>query len=104
SHLPAPPAPSPLSLHAALPICGDEPGGLRKIDHASSLVAERRPAIATRLSRRVRTTAAALARRRLPKRRGPLRLRRRVPRGRLRSEEHTSELQSRENLVCRLLL
>src|SRR5690606_41836624 len=27
---------------------------------------------------------------------------RRVPR--LRSEEHTSELQSRENLVCRLLL
>src|SRR5690606_41329040 len=26
------------------------------------------------------------------------------PLGRLRSEEHTSELQSRENLVCRLLL
>src|SRR5690606_41823212 len=25
------------------------------------------------------------------------------PLGRLRSEEHTSELQSRENLVCRLL-
>src|SRR5690606_41282979 len=25
-------------------------------------------------------------------------------RGRLRSEEHTSELQSRENIVCRLLL
>src|SRR5690606_41562298 len=25
-------------------------------------------------------------------------------RGQLRSEEHTSELQSRENLVCRLLL
>src|SRR5690606_40748969 len=25
-------------------------------------------------------------------------------RGKLRSEEHTSELQSRENLVCRLLL
>src|SRR5690606_40347058 len=24
--------------------------------------------------------------------------------GRMRSEEHTSELQSRENLVCRLLL
>src|SRR5690606_41724681 len=30
--------------------------------------------------------------------------RRRVKRGRVRSEEHTSELQSRENLVCRLLL
>src|SRR5436309_9777369 len=27
-----------------------------------------------------------------------------VPEGPLRSEEHTSELQSRENLVCRLLL
>src|SRR5690606_27588245 len=27
-----------------------------------------------------------------------------VPRTRTRSEEHTSELQSRENLVCRLLL
>src|SRR5690606_41335816 len=26
------------------------------------------------------------------------------PRGAARSEEHTSELQSRENLVCRLLL
>src|SRR5436309_4919160 len=32
--------------------------------------------------------------RRMPRRRGILR----------RSEEHTSELQSRENLVCRLLL
>src|SRR5207302_4832635 len=28
----------------------------------------------------------------------------RSPPARLRSEEHTSELQSRENLVCRLLL
>src|SRR5690606_41747241 len=27
-----------------------------------------------------------------------------LPTGALRSEEHTSELQSRENLVCRLLL
>src|SRR5690606_42088372 len=27
-----------------------------------------------------------------------------ITRSRLRSEEHTSELQSRENLVCRLLL
>src|SRR5215475_15843132 len=31
-------------------------------------------------------------------------LRRRWLRGERRSEEHTSELQSRENLVCRLLL
>src|SRR6266511_5781792 len=28
----------------------------------------------------------------------------RLPQARPRSEEHTSELQSRENLVCRLLL
>src|SRR5690606_1629021 len=27
-----------------------------------------------------------------------------IPNGEVRSEEHTSELQSRENLVCRLLL
>src|SRR3712207_8610779 len=31
-------------------------------------------------------------------------LRRRLVRGTLRSEEHTSELQSRQYLVCRLLL
>src|SRR5690606_40977793 len=31
-------------------------------------------------------------------------LRKGLKRGKVRSEEHTSELQSRENLVCRLLL
>src|SRR3712207_7691824 len=37
--------------------------------------------------------------------RGPVRQRRRNPRDRAaRSEEHTSELQSRQYLVCRLLL
>src|SRR5436309_12603506 len=36
--------------------------------------------------------------------RHPHRLRRRITEEALRSEEHTSELQSRENLVCRLLL
>src|SRR2546430_12697604 len=43
-------------------------------------------------------------RRRYPRlpRRPPARLRR--PRPGLRSEEHTSELQSQSNLVCRLLL
>src|SRR5690606_39723998 len=34
----------------------------------------------------------------------PCPFRKRAILGRLRSEEHTSELQSRENLVCRLLL
>src|SRR3712207_8553336 len=36
--------------------------------------------------------------------RGDLQVRRLEPRGALRSEEHTSELQSRQYLVCRLLL
>src|SRR3712207_8715110 len=34
----------------------------------------------------------------------PRQLRRPAPRGAARSEEHTSELQSRQYLVCRLLL
>src|SRR5215510_316298 len=37
-------------------------------------------------------------------RRAPRRAQRRTPRHRARSEEHTSELQSRGHLVCRLLL
>src|SRR5207302_9087715 len=64
-----------LSLHDALPICG------------------------------------GADRRRVPARTGDGRLHRRARRDRdahghraARSEEHTSELQSRENLVCRLLL
>src|SRR5690606_41269632 len=66
-----------LSLHDALPIFG----GLR---------------------RRVLPVGlrVALAHRRHQVRRG-IRVERSV---RVRSEEHTSELQSRENLVCRLLL
>src|SRR5690606_39342419 len=37
-------------------------------------------------------------------RQGSRRRRRRLPSAARQSEEHTSELQSRENLVCRLLL
>src|SRR3712207_8402843 len=48
----------------------------------------------------VRLTGCFLPVRRPPRR--PARLLR--PRGRGRSEEHTSELQSRQYLVCRLLL
>src|SRR5690242_20840178 len=47
-----------------------------------------------------RTAEAALAGRE----RRAASLRRQVARGRVRSEEHTSELQSHVNLVCRLLL
>src|SRR2546430_8697579 len=57
----------------------------------------------TRASSRAGHPQAPRARRRRPRggRRG-----RRLPalRSRLRSEEHTSELQSQSNLVCRLLL
>src|SRR3712207_8191050 len=50
---------------------------------------------------------AAPLKRRLPSasvQRGPRPVRRRGPVTQLRSEEHTSELQSRQYLVCRLLL
>src|SRR5690606_40476058 len=46
----------------------------------------------------------AMRRNTAEQRRGPLVNGRRKPKPKLRSEEHTSELQSRENLVCRLLL
>src|SRR5207247_11051566 len=71
---PAPPAIYTLSLHDALPIC--RPG-----------IRAPRPAAA-------RSGPALAGRRRAPGR----------PRRAGRSEEHTSELQSRVDLVCRLLL
>src|SRR5690606_42143587 len=76
-----------LSLHDALPI--------------SEARERRRHARARSTVRR-----GGLRRRRRARRRGGARRRRR-PHGAValaRSEEHTSELQSRENLVCRLLL
>src|SRR5690606_40963774 len=90
---PRPTLAHPLSLHDALPIFGGAPSCVR----APSLT---RPW--TRTGRPVVSSAPV----RHP---GPLRLdrwtgdRSAVP-GTVRSEEHTSELQSRENLVCRLLL
>src|SRR5690606_41634402 len=90
-HAPAPTARSTLSLHDALPISlpgwpAHRPRGERWAD-------------------RDRLPAGALQ----PQGHGasPLRLlllRAEDRRDPLRSEEHTSELQSRENLVCRLLL
>src|SRR3712207_7660543 len=73
-----------LSLHDALPICG----------HG-------------RRARRADRGRAAHARRAVrPARRGPRAAHRLdvARRPRRRSEEHTSELQSRQYLVCRLLL
>src|SRR5690606_41351880 len=61
----------------------------------------RRPAGRGHLPPRRRSPGARLPRVRRPP---PVRGRPRRTRGSRRSEEHTSELQSRENLVCRLLL
>src|SRR3712207_7384377 len=74
-----------LSLHDALPIC-DPPaaGGGRSPPRAAS-----------------RRTSACPGRSACRRTRRP---RRGSPRARRRSEEHTSELQSRQYLVCRLLL
>src|SRR5207302_10597790 len=91
---------SPLSLHAALPICGRRQRALLAlfvlhhnqpvtVDRlADELWGERLPATATK------TVQVYVSR--LRSELGDERIQ--------RSEEHTSELQSRENLVCRLLL
>src|SRR3712207_7955346 len=82
-----------LSLHDALPILGRAAAGLH-------------PAARPGVDRVAGPAAGVGARRRRAGHRG-LRLRRpgrrAAPDGR-RSEEHTSELQSRQYLVCRLLL
>src|SRR5690606_41852481 len=84
----------PLSLPVALPIWR---------------IADLNVSAAWRRSAQVCATASASTRRRSAERLrdGEAAARRRAPRrGRvlIRSEEHTSELQSREKLVCRLLL
>src|SRR5204862_7199328 len=80
---PCPPSLSTLSLHDALPIShrpefDGRHSGLYEADGVGGAVAAHRDALG-----------------------GP---RRRLRRHQLRSEEHTSELQSRRDLVCRLLL
>src|SRR5690606_39536975 len=77
---PPPAVLSPVSLHDALPI------GAAAAAKASPTAACRRFQVATSAG-----AGGSAARRASP-----------VPPGQ-RSEEHTSELQSRENLVCRLL-
>src|SRR5207237_7999882 len=77
----------PLSLHDALPICPADRPSRRSVDRpraGSAGPASGAPAVpAPARPRRDRSTP---------------------PRDRDRSEEHTSELQSHLNLVCRLLL
>src|SRR5207253_11506378 len=97
---PLPAAPSPLSLHDALPISPlvldreADPGRERHMTPDDPVAAHEPPAGVEQVHR------AALARR-APRRQPAVHGR---PRDRRRSEEHTSELQSRGHLVCRLLL
>src|SRR5206468_10939668 len=84
----------PLSLHDALPICGS------LADATSDEIRDAQQAAlfsTVHGAGRVmsRTQAAGKRNRRTGKVLSP---------GRVRSEEHTSELQSRSDLVCRLLL
>src|SRR5207249_9220374 len=98
-----PPSPTelyPLSLHDALPISGaqrverQQADARRAVDHAPVV---RLPHRVQRLKQPILATGSAgedlLERRQLD-----------VRRREVRSEEHTSELQSRFDLVCRLLL
>src|SRR5438270_11687409 len=65
------------------------------------------PSVPTRAARRVRSSAVgpdSAAAWRVPHRATPAATRARNGFQRMRSEEHTSELQSQSNLVCRLLL
>src|SRR5207302_6717667 len=102
--LPAPPLPQPhpLSLHDALPISPWPDGSPRTLaggtsdgSRAAVVPVRRRP----RTCVRTRRTGAPRALSTQCHYSGSP-----VPPGGCRSEEHTSELQSRENLVCRLLL
>src|SRR5690606_41654617 len=97
----APPRTSPLSLHVALPISPPK-------------VWEYDPANGGQFAGLNRPTAGAREEKELPIGEHPFQLYSLgTPNGvkatimfeeLIRSEEHTSELQSRENLVCRLLL
>src|SRR3712207_8216859 len=80
-----------LSLHDALPICGSAPEyGSKDVDPRRVPLTKRIPMKKSRLATALAVAGAlvaALVVTALP-----------------RSEEHTSELQSRQYLVCRLLL
>src|SRR5688572_32453409 len=73
-----------LSLHDALPICAADELA-RDVAHGGP---DRRSALALRVAEPLHPEVEALV----------------VRQARERSEEHTSELQSQSNLVCRLLL
>src|SRR5690606_40591789 len=93
SNAPSPPETYPLPLHDALPISARRctPG---TFGNRSAAAAERRTTRPGQSGGSAWPGPASWQPSRFPDRLSSLR----------RSEEHTSELQSRENLVCRLLL
>src|SRR5207302_10367789 len=86
------PDPYPLSLHDALPIFRIRQGALDPADQALQFLLPSLVKFAGLLPRLLEQTLRFFLDLAQPGGGGP------------RSEEHTSELQSRENLVCRLLL
>src|SRR5690606_41846060 len=90
---PPPPPPSALSLHDALPISLNTITSAVMVQITTvSMNGSRRATIPSRTGWSVRAAECAMAAEPAP------------ASFEKRSEEHTSELQSRENLVCRLLL
>src|SRR5690606_42083639 len=99
---PATAQPDPLSLHDALPISAARPWSLL-IDCQPWFTPTRFWCwIAVKSWSAVRTLSCGSAT--APTRRSGRHNKTRITQRPRRSEEHTSELQSRENLVCRLLL
>src|SRR5690606_42154233 len=98
----APPAPATLPLHDALPIC---PRGVPPARLSLASIGDEWHPPATWMRDGLRTLGSTRDHSPRPsgRRATPVSLFARERRRR-RSEEHTSELQSRENLVCRLLL
>src|SRR5690606_41579308 len=93
---PAPPAIYTLSLHDALPIYAVELGAGAIVLHGEQGRASAAAGLSPRLGSRPNGPGIGPQFARPRPREGADRA--------LRSEEHTSELQSREKLVCRLLL
>src|SRR5207253_5433665 len=89
-----------LSLHDALPICLEAAAGMESAVRAAGAV----PALIGVLDGQLRVGLTAEELRRLAASPGVAKVNSGNLASTARSEEHTSELQSRGHLVCRLLL
>src|SRR5207302_10336222 len=101
---PAAPPPHPPSLHDALPISAHTPAPIRRLLRRC-LEKDRKRRLDSAADARLEIDEALAAIADASTVRMPIQeavWRRALPWAATRSEEHTSELQSRENLVCRL--